>query len=220
MTRAPEEVKAEDVVAGGAALDRVVETLRRDGLIAYPTETFYGLGANATSRAALDRLYEVKGRPAALPISVIVADAASLALLVTEVPACARILMSAFWPGPLTLVFRAAPGLSDRLTGGTGKLGARISSHPMAAALAARCGFPLTATSANPSGASEPSSAGAIDPALREALDLVVDGGPTPGGPASTVLDVTVDPPRVLRTGGITESEIEAALKQSSRAKE
>ncbi|MDP3939965.1 MAG: L-threonylcarbamoyladenylate synthase [Deltaproteobacteria bacterium] len=220
MTRAPEKVKAEDVVAGGAALDRVVEALRRDGLVAYPTETFYGLGANAASPLALDRLYEAKGRPEALPVSVIVADAAALAPLVAEVPISARKLMDAFWPGPLTLVFRAAPGLSDRLTAGTGRIGARVSSHPVAAALAARCGFPITATSANLSGAPEASSAGAIDPALREALDLVVDGGPTPGGPASTILDVTVDPPRVLRAGRVTESEIEAALKQSSRAKE
>lgn len=216
----PEEVKAEEVLDGGPALDRVLATLAGDGLIAFPTETFYGLGANARSRAALERIFEAKGRPGGLPIPVIVAAAAALDPLVTDISASARKLMAAFWPGPLTLVFRAAAGLPDRLTGGTGTVGVRVSSHPVAAALAGRCPFPLTATSANRSGEPPARSAGGLDPGLREALDLVIDGGPTPGGPASTVLDVTLEPPRLLRAGAVSAREIEAALGAPAREKE
>jgi len=220
VTRAPEEMKAEEVLAGGAALDRVVETLSRDGLIAYPTETFYGLGANAASAAAVGRVFEAKGRPAGVPIPVIIGGEQALDALVEGITPAARRLMRAFWPGPLTLVFRAAARLPEGLTAGESTLAVRVSSHPLAAALAGRCPFPITATSANRSGGAEAATPAALDPAIRAAVDLIIDGGPTPGGPASTVLDMTVDPPRVLRTGPVSAREIEAVLKGPANPEE
>lgn len=220
MKTLPAEVKGEDVLAGGAALARVLEVLSRDGLVAYPTETFYGLGANAASAAAVDRLLAAKGRPAGMPIPVLVAGPASLDALGAEVTTSARRLMAAFWPGPLTLVLGVAAPLPPRLTAGTGTLGVRVSSHPVAAALAARCPFPLTATSANPSGAREAATPADLDPAVRAAVDLIVDAGRTPGGPASTVLDATVDPPRLLRAGAVPWADVQAALGRPAGAEE
>ena len=129
-----------------------------------------------------------------------------------EIPAAAPILMQTFWPGPLTLVFRAASSVSSRLTGGTGKIGIRVSSHPIARFLAEGLAGPLTATSANLSGGPECSSADAVIRALGELPDAVIDGGATPGGAGSTILDVTVFPPRILREGAIPRSLILNAL--------
>lgn len=195
-----------------AALDRVVEALARDGLVAYPTETFYGLGANATSEKALDRLFDAKQRPRDMPVPVIIGEPGALAPLVTHVSKSAGKLMKAFWPGPLTLLFPAAGGCPARVTGGTGKVGVRVPDHPVAAAIARGCAWPITATSANRSGEREACAAGELDGALREAVDLIISGARTPGGPPSTVLDVTVEPPRLVRPGRIPEAEIRSAL--------
>jgi L-threonylcarbamoyladenylate synthase len=209
---AAEEVKGEEVLSGGAALDKVVRALSRDGLIAYPTETVYGLGANAVSETAVERLFAAKGRPGDMPIPLIIGDMVDLAGLVAEISDSARKLMKAFWPGPATLVFNATRKIPARVTGGTRKVGVRVSGDPVAAAIAKGCAFPITATSANRSGGVEASSAAELEPAIREAVDLIVDGGRTPGKPLSTVLDVTVEPPRIIRPGGVSESQIQAAL--------
>ena len=193
-------------------LAEAVRVLREGGVVTFPTETFYGLGADARNEAAVEKIFRIKGRNFRNPLPVIVADEGELIPLVEEIPATATILMQTFWPGPLTLIFRAAPSVSSRLTGGTGKIGIRVSSHPIARFLAAGLAGPLTATSANPSGGPECSSADAVIRTLSDLPDAVIDGGATPEGAGSTILDVTVFPPRILREGAIPHSLILNAL--------
>jgi L-threonylcarbamoyladenylate synthase len=193
-------------------LAEAVRTLLEGGVVAFPTETFYGLGADARNEAAVEKIFRIKGRNFRNPLPVIVANNRDLVPLVEEIPATAKILMQTFWPGPLTLIFRAAPSVSSRLTGGTGKIGIRVSSHPVARFLAAGLAGPLTATSANLSGGPECSSANAVIRTFGDLPDAVIDGGPTPGGAGSTILDVTVSPPRILREGAIPGGLIRDAL--------
>ncbi|MBN2437157.1 MAG: threonylcarbamoyl-AMP synthase [Deltaproteobacteria bacterium] len=182
-------------------LAEAVRILREGGVIGFPTETFYGLGADARNEAAVEKIFRIKGRDFRNPLPLIVANENDLIPLVEEIPEAAQILMKAFWPGPLTLVFRASSSLLPRLTAETGKIGIRISSHPVARLLAEALSGPLTATSANISGGPECSSAEAVMDALGDLTDAVIDGGTTPGGKGSTVLDVTVSPPLILRAG-------------------
>jgi len=193
-------------------LAEAVRILRQGGIIAFPTETFYGLGADARNASAVERIFRIKGRDFRNPISVIVADDSGMVTLVEEVPSAARILMKTFWPGPLTLVFRASASVLPRLTAGTGKIGIRVSSHPVARLLAAGLGGPVTATSANRSGRPECTSADAVIHALAGFSGPVVDSGETPGGAGSTILDVTLSPPRILREGAISGDRIMEAL--------
>jgi L-threonylcarbamoyladenylate synthase len=193
-------------------LAEAVRVLRGGGVVAFPTETFYGLGADARNETAVEKVFRIKGRNFRNPLSVIVADDREVIPLVEEVPAAAQILMKTFWPGPLTLIFRASSSVLPRLTADTGKIGIRVSSHPLARLLAGGLGGPLTATSANLSGGPECSSADAVIRALGEFPGSVIDGGETPGGAGSTILDVTVSPPRILREGAISGDFILNAL--------
>jgi L-threonylcarbamoyladenylate synthase len=193
-------------------LAEAVRVLREGGVVAFPTETFYGLGADARNEAAVEKIFRIKGRNFRNPLSVIVAHGGELIPLVEEIPAAATILMQKFWPGPLTLIFRASSTVLPRLTADTGKIGIRVSSHRIAKLLAAGLAGPLTATSANPSGGTECSSADAVIRALGDLPDAVIDGGATPGGAGSTILDVTFFPPRILREGAIPRSLILNAL--------
>jgi len=193
-------------------LTKISKILREGGIIAFPTETFYGLGVDARQEAAVEKIFRIKGRNVRNPVSVIVDSEEEVIPLVAEIPEAARFLMKKFWPGPLTLVFCAAPPVSSHLTGGTGKIGIRVSSHPIARLLAAGLAGPLTATSANLSGEPECSSAEAVIRTLGDLPDAVIDGGPTPGGSGSTILDVTVAPPRILREGAIPGDLIRDAL--------
>jgi L-threonylcarbamoyladenylate synthase len=193
-------------------LAEFVRILREGGVVAYPTETFYGLGADARNETAVDKIFRMKDRNHRNPLPVIVADNGQLHPLVEEIPPAATLLIQKFWPGPLTLVFRAAPAVSSRLTGGTGKIGIRVSSHPVARFLAAGLSGPLTATSANPSGGPECSSAEAVTRALGDLPDAVIDAGATSGGAGSTILDMTLVPPCILREGAIPRSLILNAL--------
>ena len=193
-------------------LAEAVRVLREGGVVAFPTETFYGLGADARNETAVEKIFRIKGRNFRNPLPVIIADDGELIPLVEEIPAAATLLMKTFWPGPLTLIFRAAPPVSSRLTGGTGKIGIRVSSHPVARFLAVGLAGPLTATSANPSGGPECASADAVIRDLSDLPDVVIDGGATPGCAGSTILDVTFSPPRILREGAIPSSLILNAL--------
>jgi len=193
-------------------LAEAFRVLREGGVVAFPTETFYGLGADARNDTAVEKIFRIKGRNFRNPLSVIVANDREVIPLVEEIPAAAKILMQTFWPGPLTLVFRASSSVLPRLTADTGKIGIRVSSHPIARFLAAGLAGPLTATSANPSGGPECSSADAVIRTLGDLPDAVIDGGETPGGAGSTILDVTVFPPRILREGAIPRSLILNAL--------
>jgi L-threonylcarbamoyladenylate synthase len=186
--------------AAVAAARRVLES---GGLVAFPTETFYGLGAHALDAAAVDRVFRAKGRPADKPLLVLVDSLAMVERVAREVSARARRLMARYWPGPLTLVLRAQPAVPFALTAGTGTIGVRLSSHPVARALVGSLGAPVTAPSANPHGAPSPRTADEVLAALGPALGLVLDAGPTPGGPPSTVLDLTGEAPTVIRPGAV-----------------
>jgi L-threonylcarbamoyladenylate synthase len=185
-----------DVIEAAAAV------LRRGGLVAFPTETFYGLGAAAGCEPALARIFKVKGRPDDKPLLVLVSSVA-MAETVAEVPAEARAIMARHWPGALTLVMRARPGVSTLITAGTGTIGVRWSPHPVAGLLVERLGTPITAPSANRSGGSPPATAGDVVRALDADIDMVLDGGGAAGGLPSTVLDLTVSPPQVRRQGAV-----------------
>ena len=186
------------------ALARAAEVLRAGGLVAFPTETFYGLGALASDPAAVRRVFRVKGRAESKPLLVLVDSIAMAESLVDEVTPRARELMTRYWPGALTLVLRARADLPRELTGGTETIGVRLSSHPVACGLVRALGGPVTAPSANPEGAVPPTTAAAVLRAFAGAIDLVLDGGASAGGPASSVVDVTAEPPRVLRRGAVS----------------
>jgi len=172
-------------------------------LVAFPTESFYGLGADARLASAVARVFAVKGRPESKPLLVLVDSAASAEALCREIVGGARELMARHWPGPLTLVLPAAPALPEALTAGTGTIGIRVPGHPVALALVRAAGMPLTAPSANPSGESPPSSAAAVRGWFDGQIEVILDGGPTAGGAPSTVADCTVWPPRILRQGPV-----------------
>jgi L-threonylcarbamoyladenylate synthase len=195
-----------------ALIARAAELLRAGRLVAYPTETFYGLGADPLSAAAVERVYQAKGRPERMALPLIAADEAAVRLCVGEFAAAARKLADAFWPGALTLVLPASEALPPLLLGGGRTVGVRISPHPIAAALARATGAPIVATSANRSGGTAPVTAQEVEVSMGEEIDLILDGGPTRGGLASTVLDLTTDPPRVVRAGALPLAAIEAAL--------
>lgn len=173
------------------------------GLVAFPTESFYGLGADALDAGAVARVFAVKGRPEDKPVLVLVDGVEMAAGLAAAVPDGARALMARHWPGPLTLVLRAAAGVPAALTGGTGTIGVRMPGHAVARALVAAAARPVTAPSANPSGALPPVTAAAVRDYFDGQVELILDGGPTAGGAGSTVADCTVWPPRVLRQGPV-----------------
>ncbi len=186
-----------------AVLGRAAEALRRGELVAFPTETFYGLGAAALDPVAVRRVFEVKGRPESRPLLVLVDSEAMVEAVAAEVPPAARALMARHWPGPLTLVLRARPVVPVEVHAGTGTIGVRLSPHPVATGLVRALGAPLTAPSANLTGAPPPTEAEAVRRAFDGRIAVVLDAGPTAGGLPSTVLDVTVDPPRVIRAGAV-----------------
>lgn len=185
-----------------AALARAARVLARGGVVAFPTETFYGLGAAALDRDAVRRVFALKGRPAHSPLLVIV-DGVAMAETIAEIPERARPLIARHWPGALTLVFRARAVVPEEIGAGTGTVGVRWSPHPVARGLAAALGATVTAPSANPTGASPAASASAVLRDFGAAIEMLVDSGDTAGGQPSTVVDVTVDPPRVIRAGAV-----------------
>jgi L-threonylcarbamoyladenylate synthase len=186
-----------------AALRDAAATLERGGLVVFPTETFYGLGAAGLDAHAVRRLLAAKERPDDKPILLLVDSVDMAETVALEIGPGARALMARHWPGPLTLVLRARGGVPVEVTAGTGTVGLRVSPHPVARGLVRALGGPVTAPSANRSGAPPPTTAAAALEQLEGRVDLVLDGGQTPGGPPSTVLDVTVEPPRVLRAGAV-----------------
>lgn len=171
--------------------------------MAFPTETFYGLGAHALDAEAVERVFAAKGRPPEKPLIVLVEAVAMAERLSRGISPRARELMARYWPGPLTLVLPAADDLPPQVTGGTGTVSVRVPGHPLALALVRAAGIPITAPSANLSGADPPTTAEEVRAGLGGRIDLILDGGPTAGGLASTILDVTTEPPRVLRAGAV-----------------
>lgn len=208
----PELIRIDPLDPDQSALSRIAGILKSGDVIAYPTETFYGLGADASNPAAVDRIFDIKGRDQKNPIPLIIGSIEMLKRLVVEVPRNATKLIGKFWPGPLTIVFNAAASVNPALTGGTGKIGIRLSGNHLARKLSEGIAGPLTATSANLSGAGECVSAAEVVRALNGRINTVVDGGNTPGGKGSTVIDITVEPPRVFRHGAVPVEAIECTL--------
>jgi L-threonylcarbamoyladenylate synthase len=196
-----------------SAINDALAALAGGQAIVYPTETFYALGVDALSLHALERLFAIKGREPGKPVALIAADAAMAFAVAREVPAHARVLAEAFWPGPLTLVLPARDGIPVALIGADGGVGVRVSSHPIARALAAGLGRPLTATSANLAGeppAVEPDAARRV---LGDKVKVLVEGGRLAGGAPSTVLAVDQAGMRLLRAGAVSDRQVAAALK-------
>jgi L-threonylcarbamoyladenylate synthase len=190
--------------------ERMRRVLGENGLIALPTESFYGLAVDPFNEQALVKLWQVKGRSKGKPVLVLIGEGAQLNPFVRNIPPAATVLMNAFWPGPLTIVFPAALGLSDAVTAGTRSVGIRFSAWQPLCELLQRVG-PLTGTSANREGMPPPTTAEEVRHYFGDALDLIVDAGPTPGGRPSTVIDVQ-GPIRIIRDGAIDREDIVAQL--------
>jgi len=202
------------IEAAGAEtpLAPAVEALKKGGVVAYPTETFYGLGADPFNPAAIERLFALKGRSAGNPISLIIADRSMLDSVAADVGPAASVLMDRFWPGPLTLVLKASAKVPPSLIAGTGKVGVRLSSHPMARALSAAFKSPITATSANPSGLRPPATARQALDYFNGSIDVLIDAGELKGRLGSTVVDVSGVEAVVLREGEVPSSDVFKAL--------
>lgn len=208
------------VIAIDAALpqpDRILAAaaVLRDGrLVAFPTETVYGLGANARDSAAVARLFIAKGRPSTDPLIVHVADAAQVAEVAHDVPAIVRDLAATFWPGPLTLILAKDPAIPDTVTAGLPTIAVRVPAHPIARALLAAARIPVAAPSANRFSRPSPTRAEHVLADLDGLIDMVIDGGDATIGVESTILDLTVEPPVIRRPGGISAEQIAALIPQ------
>lgn len=198
------------------AVRRAAELLRAGQVVALPTETVYGLAANALDAVAVEHIFAVKGRPAHNPVIVHVSDIAMARRCVAEWPSIAERLASAFWPGPLTLVLQRSGEIPDAVAAGGSTVGVRWPSHPLIQAVIRECNFPIAAPSANRSNELSPTNADHVRRAIGEKIPLIVDGGQSQVGIESTVLDLTVHPPRVLRPGMIHSESLLAVTESIS----
>ncbi|TAN22979.1 MAG: threonylcarbamoyl-AMP synthase [Acidobacteria bacterium] len=195
-----------------AAIPELLRLLAAGGIAAVPTDTLYGLAANALDAVAIGRVFALKGRDFHKPLPVVVRDAAQAATLATQLPPRFLELTAAFWPGPLTLVLPAAPHVPAALTAGTGTIAIRQPGLPFLMALLAATGFPLTATSANRSGAPSCRTAAEVIAQLGEDCPLVIDAGPSPSALPSTIVDLCGPAPRLIRAGAIATERLAAYL--------
>lgn len=189
-----------------------VAVMEEGGTVVYPTTCLYGLGADAFNTESIDRIYQIKGRSPAKPLLVLVRSESQLAGLVRHVPHAARAIMERFWPGGVTIVFSAERTLPGKLTAGTGRIGVRLPAHPVASALLADSKHPVIGTSANISDSPGCARISDMDPKIIDGVDLVLDAGRLKGGTGSTVVDVTFDPPKILREGAVAAADIYAVL--------
>jgi len=209
------ETEILEVVAGPAgmrAIERAAALLREGRLVAFPTETVYGLGALALDPIAAARIFEAKGRPAHNPLIVHVADRSSAREVVASWDERAEALAEAFWPGPLTLILPKAPAVPAAITAGLDAVAVRVPSHPVARDLLAAVGAPVAAPSANRYTRISPTTARHVEKSLGGRIDAILDGGATPIGIESTVLDLCADVPVLLRPGAISIEELRAAV--------
>lgn len=196
------------IIPASSPLEEAVEAVKRGGVVAYPTETFYGLGCDPFNPESVKRLFVLKGREIINPVSIIIEDRKALDYVVRVVPSRAEWLMERFWPGPLTIIFEASDRVPQALIGGGHGIGVRISSSPYTQRFISALHAPLTATSANPSGAPPPSTAEEVVGYFGGSLDVVIDGGRLTATAPSTVVDVTGHDIKVLREGAIPVAEI------------
>ena len=190
-----------------------VDVLGNGGVAAIPTDTLYGLAACAFDESATMKVYTLKGRPDGMALPLLLSDAKDALRCAVEVPERALPLMERFWPGALTLVLRKSAAVPDVVTAGLDTVALRVPDHPVARAIAAGLGAPITGTSANLSGRPGLTSAAAVRAEFGDAIDFVLDGGDAPGGVASTILDMSGGAPKVLREGAVSWCEIEDALR-------
>ncbi len=186
--------------------------IRTDGVIAYPTETIYGLGANAFNPIAVSRIFAIKKRDPAKPILIIAPDIDSVRELVSEFPDLAEDLAASFWPGPLTMIFRAAPHIDSQLLGQGAGIGIRVPDNKICLELMKECSAPLTSTSANIAGGANPLTIQQVMDNFGDRIDLYIDGGKSQSGTPSTVLDVSGNMPRLVRKGAIDLQSIKAII--------
>ena len=199
--------------ADDASIRRAAALLRAGELVAFPTETVYGLGADALNAEASARIFAAKGRPADNPLIAHIAGESGLAGLIAGEPcACARALMRAFWPGPMTLIFPKSPRVPREVTAGLDTVAVRMPSHPVARALIRAAQTPIAAPSANRSGRPSPTTAAHVLEDMEGRIPLILDGGPCEVGLESTVVDVTGARPRILRPGGVTLEMLEGVV--------
>jgi L-threonylcarbamoyladenylate synthase len=190
------------------ALERAVTLLQRGEPVCFPTDTVYGIGVHAYQPAAVGRLFSLKGRPADLPIPLLLADAAGMRTACADIPRIAWRLAARFWPGGLSLVLRRSSVVPDVVTSGGPTVAVRVPDHDWVRELCHRLGAPLAATSANLHGEPSPVTAEQVRDAFEGLVPLIVDGGVCQGGVASTVLDLTVTPPAILRPGPVTAEQL------------
>lgn len=213
-------VSVDPVAPDAVTIDHAATILRAGGLVAFPTETVYGLGAHALDREAVERIYAAKGRPAYNPLIVHVASEEAARALAAEWPASASRVARAFWPGPVTVVVRKRPIVPDSVTAGLDSVALRVPAHPVALALIHAAGIPIAAPSANRSMELSPTTARHVAESLGERVDLVLDGGETTVGIESTVLDLRGERPAILRPGVIGPRELEPIIGELSRPEE
>ena len=209
MTKIIEVKKPSDIEH---AVQEAVLVLAKGGLVAFPTDTVYGLGAHPLIERAVKKLYEVKGRPEEKALPLLLADNSQLELAAKTIPEIAHLLAERFFPGALSLVLFKSDAIPDWVTGGDAKVALRVPNHSVPRSLARSLGFPIIGTSANRSGLPPACDAHEVIEQLGSAIDVLLDGGPCPGGIPSTVLDVTVSPPRILREGTVSSQDIQLIL--------
>jgi len=192
-----------------AQIGQAIETLKEGGIVAFPTDTVYGLGASSLDDAAVMKVYQAKGRPRHLALPLLLGSVLQIANVAIDVPETAWVLARQLLPGGLTLILHKAASISSLISGGGDKIAVRVPNHPVPIALVEGLGAPITGTSANRSGRPSPTTAEEVHRQLGDRVDLIVDGGRCPGGSESTVIDLTEDPPRMLRQGAISREEIE-----------
>lgn len=192
---------------------QISDVFKKGGIIAYPTETFYGLGVDPFNKTAVKKLFNLKGREPDKPIAILIKDKKMLLEIADEVPEAAEKLIRKFWPGPLTIIFKAKKSIPALITGNTGKIGVRISNNPAAQKLLKKIGSPVTTTSANPSGKKSPATTQEVIDYFGGKVDLIIDGGKLYGKLGSTIVDVTEDKLKIIREGEIPAMKVVEGLK-------
>jgi len=194
-------------------VERAIRILKNGGIVAFPTDTIYGLGANAFDEDAVLRIYEAKIRPRNFALTLLLADTSQIKLVAESIPKMAWKLAEKFMPGALTIVLNKSMAVSNMITGEGNTVAVRIPNHPVPIALIKGLGAPITGTSANISGGNNPLTAEDVFKQLRYRVDMIIDGGRCPIGVSSTVLDLTTNPPKIIREGAISRDQIESVCK-------
>ena len=209
MTESKDE---EHPVPNGREIDRALRLLQEGGVVAVPTDTLYGLAADAFNAEAIERVFAIKDRPEGLALPVLLTDFDQLQQVAEDVPRQLRIVAEAFWPGAMTLILKRNDALPPRLTAGNPTVAVRVPDHPVPRELARRMGRPITGTSANISGRPDPQTLEELGRQLGRRADMIVREGPIPAGTASTIVDLSGDSPRLIREGSVPFEDIAAIL--------